>query len=178
MTAISHSKPTLTIFADASLYTDHGVVGWGGWARGDEREPVLHGGSAPFYRDSAIAELWALALFAERLVGEGYITPADKAVIVQSDSLSGLNMINAKVPNSWATKKKGQGSDILRAKKVKPEAAAAIDRLAKALSHADVIYLRHVKGHEGGKHARSWVNEQCDRRAKKEARAQIAVVAQ
>lgn len=170
---VAHAKPTLTMFADASLYVDRGVAGWGGWARGDDRQPAMQGGPSPFDRNSTVAELWALALFAERLREDGYMTEADRSIILQSDSLHALQIINARLPNSCASSKKQGCADIKRAKSVVAEAEEPVKRLAAALDSADVIYLRHVKGHQGGKHARSWVNEQCDRRAKQEARAQM-----
>jgi|GEM_PF-1988206 len=171
MRTIEHSKPSLTIFADASIYVDEMASGWGGWARGDDRDPILAGGPAKFSKDSSIVELWALALFIEQLVDGEYMSEADKSIILQSDSLHALQMLNAELPNSWASIRKHGGADIKRAATIPQEAKEPIDRIGAALKHCDVVYLRHVKGHQGGRHARSWVNEQCDRRAKKEARA-------
>lgn len=166
---IAHSKPNITIFADASIYPNLKTAGWGGWARGDNRESITLGGALPFGNCTTVAELQALAGVLEGLRGAGYLQDDDKSVILQSDNLTALNYLNLRLQNSFASKK--GGAEIKRAKRIKPDAEAPIARIAASLAHASVIYLRHVKGHEGGKHARSWVNEQCDRRAKQEAKA-------
>lgn len=168
----NHSKPTITIFADASIYPDRKTAGWGGWARGDERESITLGGSLPFGNCTTVAELQALAGMLEGLSDAGYLKESDVSVILQSDSLTALNYLNLRMANSFASKK--GGAEIKRAKRVKPEAEGPIARIIAALSRAGVVYLRHVKGHQGGGHARSWVNEKCDRRAKQEARAQFS----
>lgn len=166
---VVHSKPTITVFADASAFPD-GRAGWGGWARGDDRAPVFHSGPAPFNRSSGVVELWALALHVENLINTGYVIRADRSLILQSDSLYALGALNAVVPNSYASSRKQGDSLIMRAKTVAPNALEPAKRVAAALAHADVVYLRHVKGHAGGAHARSWVNEQCDRLAKAAAK--------
>lgn len=166
---VSHSKPTVTIFADASAFPD-GRAGWGGWARGDDRAPVFYSGPAPFDRSSGVVELWALALHIEKLIAESYITTTDKSLILQSDSLYALGVLNAVARNSYTSSAKVGDSRILKSKSVSPDAMAPAKRVAAALEFADVVYLRHVKGHAKGVHARSWVNEQCDKLAKAAAK--------
>jgi ribonuclease HI len=169
---ITHSKPSLTIFADASIYADRSIAGWGGWARGDDREPVVFGGPAPFDRDSAIVELWALALMAQHLNQTGYLRDGDTSILLQSDSIGALAALRNKLPQAYPAK----GSDVAisRMNKVKAQAVEPLRIIGGLLSRASVIYVKHVRGHQGGGAARSWVNEACDRRAKAEARAQFA----
>lgn len=166
---VIHEKPTITIFADASIYPTRRAAGWGGWARGDDRKSVALGGALPFGNCTTVAELQALAAMLEGLRAEGYMTDADTSVILQSDSLTALANLNLRLTNSFTSRRSG-GVEIHRAKAVKPEAEEPIARIKAALDHATVVYLRHVKGHQGGQHTRSWVNEQCDRRAKAEAK--------
>lgn len=166
-------KPSLTIFADASLHAKQRIVGWAGWARGDARQSIIASGHAPSCDDSTVAELWALALFADRLRSDGYMTLADESIILQSDSLNALRAINSRIPSARAAQAKDNGVPVTPAKKINPREKEPLDRIANTLDFARVIYLRHVRGHEGGSHSRSWVNEQCDRLAKREARAQL-----
>lgn len=175
MTFVVHRRPTITIFADASFYPAHGgVVGWAGWARGDGRIAVEMSGPGPRCRDSGEAELWALALFAERMAAERYLTDCDRAVMLQSDSLAALGMILGASPEACrASVRKGDRS-IAGPIVARSQDRPALDRLLAALRMADMIYLRHVKGHKRGVHSRSWVNERCDKLARDEALAQIA----
>ncbi|ABN75784.1 RNase H family protein [Cereibacter sphaeroides] len=167
-----HSPPSLTIFADASVIPQQQVAGWGGWARGNGRQPLLEGGPVPFAADSTLAELHALASMIERIHETGYMLPDDRSVLLQSDSLGALGILNLALENSWASKRAGS-ADIKRARTIKPAVEVPIRRIVSLLDGTQVVYLRHVRGHEKGRHARSWVNEQCDKRAKAEARAQI-----
>lgn len=167
---IRHSKPNLTIFADASILKT--TAGWGGWARGDNRESILLSGPATHSKSSVIVELEALAEFIDVLKSSGYMRDTDTAVLLQSDSLGALQQLNHQLGNSWATKKP-TGAKILRPRRPPPpENMIFTTRIREALQHCDVVYLRHVYGHQGGKTSRSWVNEQCDQLAKQAARAQ------
>lgn len=170
---ITHGKPNVTIFTDASVLHKHRVAGWGGWARGDGRGAVLHDGPVPFSANSTIAEAWAIALMIEHLVNTRYLTENDERLLIQSDSLQALEVLNHALPNSHATCRSETGSVINRAKSIPGNLHAPINRIAQHARARTVVYLRHVKGHMGGKNARSWVNEQCDTRARAAARAQI-----
>ena len=170
---VAHFKPTLTIFADASIYNDKRVAGWGGWARGDDRQPILLGGSAPWHKNSGVVEAHALSGMIHALRANGYFSDGDVSVLLQSDSLQALGVLNLALPNSWASAR-GTGSHIGRAANVAPAFIEPVRAIQAALAPCAVVYLRHVKGHKGGGTARSWANEQCDKRAKAEARAQIA----
>ena len=68
---VKHSKPTLTIFADASVMQN--TAGWGGWARGDDREPILLSGPAAHSNSTVIVELEALAEFHDALKSSGLL---------------------------------------------------------------------------------------------------------
>lgn len=166
-----HSKPTVTVFADASVYHHDKVAGWAGYVRGDDRRPQWYQGPAVFSKDVSVVELEALALSVHLATEAGYITDNDTHILLQSDCLHGLEMLWRSLPNTWPT---GQGDAKLRHQRTaKEEHTPHIQMLFRLLQNRQVVYLKHVKGHQQGKHARSWVNEQCDKRAKQEARRQM-----
>lgn len=166
-----HQKPSLTLFADASVYKDHKVAGWGGYARGDGRDPTWAQGPAKFDEDVTTVELWALANIVESVVSSSYITSEDTHILLQSDCLFGLEMLWCELPNTWATA--GSDATIKTKRTVTQSAKTPIQSIKANLSGCQLIYLKHVKGHKNGIHSRSWVNERCDVMAKEEARRQF-----
>lgn len=165
---MNHQKPTLTVFADASIQPKFISAGWGGWVRGDDRKPLFGSGRAPYRGDTSLVELSALVLWLERLYKDRYFSPADTHISLQSDSLGALQRLKA-LPNTHATHNSGDAritSPILPT----GEYLLWAERLQAITTHCDVIYLKHVRGHQGGKHSRSWINERCDTLAKKAAR--------
>lgn len=173
---IKHQKPSLTVFADASVNHQKKVAGWGGWARGDKRRSVFPGGRLDHNRRIHVVELWALALCLIELKGNGYLTDQDNAIILQSDCLIALNVINKAMANATPAKPKPGDATIGEAKLVKPYEAEPVKIIKDLLGKCGVVYLRHVKSHQNGSHSRSWVNEACDQRAKQEMRSQLTEV--
>lgn len=169
MRRVKHSKPTVSIFADASIKRD--LAGWGGWARGDGRGPIFLKGPATAHKSSTVVELEALAKTTASLFNRGYLSGEDVSVLLQSDSLHGLEVLNFVLQNAWATKK-SSGVKIERSRPPKPDEAPWANHICNMLEHCEVVYLRHVKGHRGGDTSRSWVNEQCDRLAKEAVQEQ------
>jgi ribonuclease HI len=168
---MKHHKPTVTVFSDASVYHNHKVAGWAGYVRGDDRKPKWFQGPAVFSPDVTSVELEALAQSVQLAMDAGYITKNDTHILLQSDSLHGLEMIWRSLPNTWPA---GKGDAKLGSKRpAKKDHTPHIQKLFRLLRNRQVVYLKHVRGHQQGIHSRSWVNEECDQRAKKEAKRQM-----
>lgn len=165
------TSPTLTVFADASYFPDQGVAGWGGWARRDDTEPWVHGGPLTPNPDTTVLELEALAIWLQVLHAKNWLQASDEAILIQSDSLGALQSIRGVIRNTWSVK--SSDNRIHPNKKRVASHQPALEVLTPLLTPREVVYLKHVKGHQGGGTPRNYVNELCDRRAKKEARAQI-----
>lgn len=157
--SVRHGYPDLTLFADASFYEKQQVGGWAAWV---PSQP-LQGGPLPYARSATEAEILALAFGAR-----AFVKPEHKCLILQSDSMNALGQILTIHPNAWAAKPK-QGSP--RVQPNSPKYTEALDYFLNTLGKRDVIYLRHVRGHQNGVHGRSKVNEACDTLAKKHARS-------
>lgn len=163
--SIKHARPNITIFTDASVYAGKKAAGWAGWAVGDNRYPVIRSGPLPFNSNVAICELNALARMIEILRHDGFIKVQDRAIILQSDSTTALNWLLTGLSKGYAAKTKIPGSTKLkRMRYVHVHAMDAISIIEDNLRHFDVIYLRHIKAHQGHKY-----NEICDRKAKEAA---------
>lgn len=163
-----HSKPSLTIFTDASIRKD--TAGWAGWANGDHREQVTHSGPASWSQSSTVVELEAIAQMLIKLAQTQYLTQSDRSILIQSDSLNGLQVLRFVLPQSWPSNR-DTGAPIGRPQRPIPLEKGWCDVIATLTSHCDVVYLRHVRAHKGGNTNRSWVNEICDKLAKEASRA-------
>lgn len=167
---MQHAKPTMTIFADASVYQDKKVAGWAGYVREDDRKPLWFSGPAKFSPDVTTVELHALAMTVRNAF------PYERQenhthLLLQSDCLYGLEMLWYALKNGWPV---GSGDAKMSARKVPTIGAwEQINLMLPHLVGREAVYLKHVKGHQNGVHARSWVNERCDKMAKHEARKQM-----
>jgi ribonuclease HI len=162
-------KPTLTIFADASVMTCG--AGWGGWAKGDGRPSTFGGGPLGMFNDATAAELMALHAWLTSLRASDYLRRDEPSLIVQSDSVLALNTLARLMPNARIAQVKDDGVIVMPVKRVNPKYGPTAALIAETLRGSSVVYLRHVRGHRGGDTSRSWVNEECDRRAKEGARS-------
>jgi ribonuclease HI len=168
---LEHSKPTLTVFTDVSLRPVEETAGWGGWARGDERDSIHHGGPLAYTLHSAVGELWALANMLEYLTKVGYIREEDRALSLQLDNAEALSALAISLQRAHIT---GDRTPLVIRKKLpKGDLVLPVQKITRLVDFASVVYLKHVRGHQKGVDARSWVNELCDKRAKAEARKQI-----
>ena len=80
----------VTIFSDASVFHSKKRSGYGVWAKGDGREPLIVSGKIdPFEPRVSTCEL--IGLYAGlAAVCKAYILPTDNYVLLQSDSTDAL----------------------------------------------------------------------------------------
>ena len=167
---IKHCKPSLTIFTDASILPQRRTAGWGGWARGDNRAPIFLNGRAEFSDNTSLVELWAVTSMVRKIVSNGYFLDEDKSIVIQADNLHTLNLINTFIPNAYAAAvKHSRDQRVGRVSSIGSQYKLPLQILKEHFEGTDIVYLKHIKGHQGGKHNRSTVNEICDRLAREAA---------
>jgi ribonuclease HI len=159
----------LTVFVDASHCSQTRAAGWGAWARRDDwqRGALLGDGFKQDIPNSAVAELCGIANALTVLKQQGAF--ADIVLInVQCDCLRALSLMLTCIPWCTISKKAKTGSAIplIRNSNIAVMEQQAIDAIRVATS-GHRISVKHVKGHSGRAEGRSWVNDQCDRIAKR-----------
>lgn len=161
-------KPTVTIFADASVDPQSKVGGWACWIKVDGAEAIVRG--APLkqkVKNTTEAELAALANAMAVAKTAGLLSGV---VMLQSDCLEGLGLIRQRIPA--AVDSPAKGGKRVPFRRVAPHrnhkaALTAIDRMVQSLGLR--LVLRHVYGHKAGD-GRQWVNRRCDEVAKQHMR--------
>ena len=167
---MTHGRPNVTMFTDASVFPNYKRSGWGCWIKGDGRESMSFGGPLQnFHPDSVVAELEAIANGIVIAKDRGYFQPDDKVIMIQSDSAFALACLLKARPSIVQSRHEDGAKVIARRKKLGPRllapATAIIDTLDELEMHA---VIRHVRGHKSG-NGRQWVNRLCDRLAKQGA---------
>lgn len=168
MKNLKHKKPDMSVFTDASVYTDRKSAGWGGWAKGDYRPKQLLSGLAPFHKNTGFVELYAIMGMLETLKESGYLLESDKSIIIQSDSVIALGYLLNSLSYS-AMSKLPESADI-SPKSPPAVVIPIIERIHMVLQNSQIIYLRHVRSHRNDSNTRHGVNNMCDVEAKKKAR--------
>lgn len=170
---------SLTLFADASFCPDTKAAGWGCWAKRREwtRGAIFGGRFKTPMGNASRAELCALANALTVLHNEGSLKGIT-AVWLQSDNLRALELIGQRVPQAEITDT--AAADVaLNLKRKHPTNELdrkALDLIADILGNLGVT-LKHIRAHQGdGVSGRSWVNEVCDRTAKKHMRRHRAEI--
>lgn len=152
----------LTLFVDASHCQHTKVAGFGAWAkRKDWPTGRFFGNVVEGARNSSEAELRAIALSLEACLAVKALDGVD-CIIVQSDSLRALQLLNLFVADAHVSNRAGTApipSTMLKPTDHERESLAQI----RDMNHR--LALRHVKGHKGGD-GRQWVNNQCDQVAR------------
>lgn len=142
-----------TVITDASFYSGSGrrkstspgaVGGWAAWIRIDGRPDAIKGyGVIKSCSDSNVAEMYA-ALNGIWLAANS----GAKEILVRTDNSTVIGLIHGKVKAAWLVK-----------------------LWKTALEDADLLHIklqgRHVKGHGEIIDPASYVNDWCDRHAKK-----------
>jgi ribonuclease HI len=148
----------ITINTDASWHPKHKVGGYAFYIVCDLFK-IQKGGMFKVHpKSSQDAELMCMANALHTLLCQKEL-PSTKIIVVNSDALFAFEKIGLK--------KEGTGKAV----------AKILKQLRHATSYKDVIMpkfdFRHVKAHNGTNDARSWVNDWCDKEAKKWMRLQI-----
>lgn len=167
-------KPTVTIFADASVDPKTKVAGWACWIKANGAESIIRG--APLKKpvvDSTEAELSALANAVAVAAAVGVLSGH---VLLQSDSADALSCILWGVKGAIQSPARDGYSFQRRRRAPRKEYHAAIAAIDNARRKTGItIAVRHVRGHQEGD-GRQWVNRKCDEVAKRfmrERRAEI-----
>lgn len=161
---LKHRKPDLTIFTDASCMHRAKAAGWGGWSKGDGRSTVIQSGKAPYHKNTALIELYAIMSMVEALYETEYLMESDKAMIIQSDSVTALGYLLNSLQYTAPTRL--PDSALWTPKKAPDAAVPILHRLHEVLQNFDVVYLRHVRAHREDGNTRHGVNNLCDTKAK------------
>lgn len=155
----NHStKPTVTIFADASFDSNYKVGGWACWIKGDGFPATTRGAAIKDrVTDSSQAEMIAIANALHVAKGMGALRGH---IFIQSDCLHALASILMKCPTAKDRPIRG-GHRIHKATQIKSHHEPVLRSILTNLEGITVS-LRHVKGHQDGTESRSWVNNHCD----------------
>lgn len=165
-------KPTAMIFADASLCPQTGASGWGAWVKHDGGVSQVFGGAFQNPMDSVTdAETAALASAMFRARHWQILTSGD-VVMLQSDCTNALLHIRTHLRAFDSPAPKGVAVRSKRGPtKLSPVATKAIKLIEEIKTELGLTLItRHVKGHVSERVGRSWVNDQCDRTAKRHMR--------
>lgn len=158
----------VTIFADASWCSRTKAGGFGCWIKGDG-EAITRGGPLKASRSSDVAECQALANALAVAHQRGVLSWGD-TVVLQSDCTSALSAILHVVPGAVDMPAKG-GLDVPPRRPgsvVSPEVQEVMEFIAWIVTLSGVkLWTRHVKGHSGLGTGRHYVNDLCDRLARK-----------
>lgn len=164
---ITHSKPLLTIFADASVKERTRKAGWGGWAIYDGKKSIYSSGKVNFINNSSYAELVGLTEMVKHVVNTEYAF-CNTHMTLQSDSLTALGWIYNYVPNVYAAQvKEAKDKSIVKVASIPEYCKPYIDELYTYIYNSPLVYLKHIKGHQKKGSPRAYINDRCDRLADK-----------
>lgn len=167
----------MTLFADASFCPRTGAAGWGSWAiRDDWQRGKLQGGPIKAHRkikasnNAEVAGI-ALALWYHKHAGD---LDGLTDILLQCDNVIALGYIKQKIHRTTVSvaKVNRHHPRIVACGFSDKLVIAATQTIADMLEEIPNVGVRHVKGHSKTGDSRSWVNEQCD----KEARRHMLVV--
>ena len=156
----------VTIFTDAANNPRKQVAGWGCWAIGDGREPFTCSAPIRPYQERVIrCELIGLRDGLERVLTE-YVRQADEFILLQTDCLDALRVINEETNAIERQHRNGAplaGRYYVTPAREERMIARVIGELVFGTGRT--LYVRHVRGHRPGK-GRQWVNRVTDQLAK------------
>lgn len=141
----------ITINTDASHSSLKNVGGYAFYIVCDHFKIQKSGMFRGYVKDSFDAEVMCIANAIHTLLSQPEL-PMSKHIIINSDRLDSFPYLQPSI----------------KRKNKRQSANKAHDYIEKLINttRSDVL-LRHVKSHNGAKDARSWVNEWCDKEAKK-----------
>lgn len=158
-------KPNVTIITDASLDPKRKMAGWGGWARGDNRTSVSHGGRLQHHANTGVLELRALANMLWTLNQTGYLLLGDRVIMLQCDNLEALCALMRATPNTLHSKHVDGAEVRPQRRLVSGPMLEAVDVIREVAGDRQLV-VRHVRGHKPGG-GRQWVNRLCDKLARR-----------
>lgn len=151
-----------TIFADASWCPRTQVGGWGCWVKNEFSTNVYNGAFKAPLPCSASAEFAAAANALHMGVIKGHVARRG-LVVLQTDCEKVLMAMSRAYRKDWS-RRHNQRCGFPGLGKAESAARDTILRLANSMNLE--LRWKHVRGHQGGGNARSWVNERCDSLAK------------
>jgi ribonuclease HI len=155
------SKVT-TVFADASWCPNTKAGGWGCWIKNEFSTNTYSGAFKAPLPCSAAAEFSAAANALHIGIKKGHVA-RNGLVVMQTDCEKVLMAMSRDYRREWSAKHR-QRCGFPGLNTAEMTALRALHSLA---STANVeLRWKHVRGHQGGGNARSWVNERCDSLAK------------
>lgn len=168
-------KPTVTIFADASVDARCGAAGWGCWIKADGVAAISHSGPLrEIITDVSRAELYAIA---NAMAVARTCKVLSGHVLIQSDCAHALAILRKAVPGTLDYPAQGGLSVGPRRRSLPKEIKPAVKIIREIVATTKItIAVRHVRGHRPGG-GRNWVNRLCDGMARRQMRAARAAPA-
>lgn len=146
----------VTVICDASFCPDTKSSGWGVWIKSARGKCVRSGSFTNKPEKSYEAEAMAVSIAVFLAFKYGIARAGDK-LLIQSDCLMVIHAYNG----------------IMSEKKISPVLQQTISYTRDLAKERDCkIQLRHVKGHAPQEGNRNYVNEICDKMARKVMKAQ------
>lgn len=161
----------LTVFADASASHAHVKpasrrAGYGGWHIYDGRSTFVSG-KLRWSKRTHTLELAALAATLSHAV-RMHRPPPETKISMQSDSLMALRLV-ARLPGVVTSR----GSDVpivAACNAAKPDEYQALADVMHIMQEGGfALFVKHVRGHQDGRHGRSRINIKCDSLARQAA---------
>ena len=174
----------VTIYSDASICQQQGIVGWAGWIKSDRGTLLCSGVLKTRTVDTGISEAMAMVNAMSRAIATGNIADGD-LVVISTDNDSVPDILEGKVVRRITHRKRRNARGNYR--RLRKDIAKANSQIATIsayyrlfiASHDLSVRWTHVKGHRGTTDRRAAVNHGCDTRAKAKMRqARSALKAQ
>ncbi len=165
----------VTIFADASFDYPTKAAGWAGWAKSRRGKIDYSGKIRHVVSEADEAETCAIINMIAVAKKAGVCEPGDE-LLIQSDCVHAMRYLETGNPG-----KAIRSGDMVRRDRAKrrQRLISTFQRIAAGYK----VRFKHVRAHQASDNPRSWVNNQCDKNARKhmmkerEARRSAAVPA-
>ena len=165
----------VTIYSDASICQQHGIVGWAGWIKSNRGTILCSGVLKVRTVDTGISEAMAMVNAMSRALATGNIGDGD-LVVICTDNNSVPGILEGKVVRRITYRKRRKA--VKSFSRLRKDVAKANTQIATIsayyrmfiASHDLSVRWTHVKGHRGTTDRRAAVNHGCDARAKEKMR--------
>lgn len=149
----------VSLFADASFHNQFKAAGWGAWVR-SERGRAYNGGAwGHWVSSSAIAEFLAIC--------EGYLLGRRTEILMPGDTVLIQTDCSGIIP--WFNHGSIDPPRYVKSKHFQlTPASRMLDEINYEIRTKNIhLQIKHVKGHQSNSEPRNYVNNLCDRLAKK-----------